>query len=104
VFLQYPTGADPEDPNRVIPLVAPAAALAAALKSDQPISLTGKLGRAAVADPNAVVTATPAPAPSGSATAAPATTPTPSSIALPSTITGQRADQSTCTEGFTNQK
>ena len=102
VFVQYPTGADPADPNRVVPLVAPAAALAAALKSDQPISLTGKLGRAAVADPSAV--ATPTPAPSGSATAVPGATPAPTTIALPSTITGQRADQNTCTEGFTNRK
>ena len=102
VFVQYPTGADPADPNRVVPLVAPAAALSAALKSDQPISLTGKLGRAAVADPSAV--ATPTPAPSGSATAVPGATPAPTTIALPSTITGQRADQNTCTEGFTNRK
>ena len=102
VFVQYPTGADPADPNRVVPLVAPAAALFAALKTDQPISLTGKLGRAAVADPSAVTT--PTPTPSGSATATPGATPAPTTIALPPTITGQRADQNTCTEGFTNRK
>ena len=102
VFVQYPTGADPADPNRVVPLVAPAAALFAALKTNQAISLTGKLGRAAVADPSAV--ATPTPTPSGSATAAPSAAPAPTTIALPPTITGQRADQNTCTEGFTNRK
>ena len=53
VFVQYPTGADPANPNRVVPLVTPAAALATALQSDQPITLTGKLGRAAIADPTA---------------------------------------------------
>ena len=104
VFVQYPTGSDPAYPNRVVPLLAPAAALTAALKSDQPISLTGKLGRAAVADPSAITTPAPAPALSGSATAAPAVTPAPTTIALPSTITGQRADQKTCTQGFSNHK
>ncbi|MES2092240.1 MAG: LCP family protein [Actinomycetota bacterium] len=101
VFVQYPTGSDPANPNRVVPLVGPAASLAAALKSDQPISLTGKLGRAAVADPSAAPPAptTPAPVASGSAAPSPAATPAPTSIALPSTITGQRADQSTCTTG-----
>ena len=102
VFVQYPTGADPADPNRVVPLLAAGAALAAALKSDQPISLTGSLGDAAIADPNAVPT--PTPTPSGSATTAPSTAPSPSTIALPSTITGQRADQITCTKGFSNHK
>ena len=100
VFVQYPTGSDPAYPNRVVPLLGPAAALTAALKSDQPISLTGKLGRAAVADQNAVTT--PISTPTGAATTAPGATPAPSTIALPSTITGQRADQSTCTKGFSN--
>ena len=100
VFVQYPTGSDPAYPNRVVPLLEPAAALTAALKSDRPVSLTGKLGRAAVADPNAVTV--PTSTPTGQAATAPAATPAPSTIALPSTITGQRADQSTCTKGFSN--
>lgn len=100
VFVQYPTGSDPAYPNRVVPLLGPAAALTAALKSDQPISLTGKLGRAAVADQNAVTT--PISTPTGAATTAPGATPAPSTIALPSTITGQRADQNTCTKGYSN--
>ena len=100
VFVQYPTGSDPAYPNRVVPLLGPAAALTAALKSDQPISLTGKLGRAAVADQNAATT--PISTPTGAATTTPGATPAPSTIALPSTITGQRADQSTCTKGFSN--
>jgi len=100
VFVQYPTGSDPAYPNRVVPLLGPAAALTAALKSDQPISLTGKLGRAAVADQNAVTT--PISTPTGAATTASGATPAPSTIALPPTITGQRADQNTCTKGFSN--
>ena len=108
-FLQYPTEGDPSNPNRVVALPGPAAALAAALKSDQPIQLTGKLGRAAVADPTAPVAAVPA-APTTTPGTATSTTPgvTPGSpttaagageaaIALPSSITGQSADQSTCT-------
>jgi LCP family protein required for cell wall assembly len=102
VFVQYPTGEDPADHNRVVPLLAAGEALAAALKSDQPISLTGSLGDAAIADPNSVPI--PTPTPSGSATTTPSTAPAPSTIALPSTITGQRADQSTCTKGFSNKK
>ena len=99
VFLQYPTVADTADPNRVVPSIGPAAALVAALKSDQSLSLTGKLGRAAVADPTAATTGTPAPAPASSGSTAPSTaaTPAPTSIALPSAITGQSADQNTCT-------
>jgi LCP family protein required for cell wall assembly len=102
VFVQYPTGEDPADHNRVVPLLAAGEALAAALKSDQPISLTGSLGDAAIADPNSVPI--PTPTPSGSATTVPGSTPVPSTIALPSTITGQRAYQSTCTKGFSNKK
>ncbi len=101
VFLQYPTVADTADPNRVMPATGPAAALVAALKSNQPISLTGKLGRAAVADPTAAAPApaptAPAPAASGSAAPSITATPAPTSIALPSAITGQSADQNTCT-------
>jgi LCP family protein required for cell wall assembly len=102
VFVQYPTGADPANPNRVVPLVTPAAALASALQSDQPISLTGKLGRAAIADPTAAVPATPAP--SGSVAPSVPASPESTAIALPSSISGQSADQTTCTQGFTNRK
>lgn len=102
VFVQYPTGADPANPNRVVPLVAPAAALASALQSDQPISLTGKLGRAAIADPTAAVPASPAP--SGSVAPSTPASPDSTAIALPSSISGQSADQTTCTQGFTNRK
>jgi LCP family protein required for cell wall assembly len=104
VFVQYPTTSDPANPNRVVTQSSAAAALVSALKSDLPLSLTGKLGRAASADPTAVATptATPAPAASGAATAAPTTPAGPSTIALPSTITGQSAAQTTCTQGFSN--
>lgn len=112
VFVQYPSMSDPADPNRVVPQTSAGAALASALRSDLPISLTGKLGRAAVADPTAVAppTTPPTPATPGSPTTGPNATPTtgvapaPTSIALPSSITGQSAAENTCTAGFTNHK
>jgi hypothetical protein len=85
-----------------VPLVAPAAALAAALQSDQPISLTGKLGRARQADPIAVPVNP--------------TTPSGSSVCrrLPPSIEFHRAAVhdlrperglvTTCTQGFSNKK
>ncbi len=98
VFLQYPVGSDPANPNRVVPLLAPAASLMAALKANEPIAL-GTLGRAAEANPNAAATPAPTAVPTPSATGSAAATPAPTAVALPSTITGQSADQATCTRG-----
>lgn len=107
VFVQYPVMGDPANPNRVVPQTSAGAALAKALQSDLPLTLTGKLGRAAVADPTATATptaaATPTPGASGSAAPTPAAT-TPPAIALPSSISGQSAAENTCTTGFTNHK
>ena len=108
VFVQYPSTSDPTVPNRVVPDTSAATALTAALHSNLPISLTGKLGRAAVADPSASVpkaTTPPTSAKPAGPTAAPSgtpptgSTPAPTAIALPSTITGQSAGQTTCTKG-----
>ena len=100
VFLQYPTASDPADPNRVVPITSATTVLNAALVADKPIQLSGKVGRAAVADPNAVVPPT-TPAPSGSpgATGTPAAPPAAAAVVLPSSITGQTAAQQTCTKG-----
>jgi LCP family protein required for cell wall assembly len=98
-FLQYPTSSDPADPNRVIPIASAASVLNAALVADQPIQLSGKIGRAAELDPNA--TASPVATPSGSATPAPAASsaaPSGTAVVLPSSITGQTAAQQTCTK------
>ncbi|MCU1585735.1 MAG: LytR family transcriptional regulator [Microbacteriaceae bacterium] len=107
VFVQYPTFADPANPNRLIPDTRSGAALDAALQSDQPIALSGTLGRAAVTAPSS----SPAPTPSASApattkpsgspgqTVGPTPTPSPSSIVVPPSITGQAASQSTCSKG-----
>jgi LCP family protein required for cell wall assembly len=93
VFVQYPTLSDPANPNRVIPDTQSGSALDAALQSDQPITLSGTLGRAAVAAPSA------SPTPSPSSTKTPAPTPSASSIVVPPSITGQAASQSTCSKG-----
>ncbi|WP_454109451.1 LCP family protein [Leifsonia shinshuensis] len=115
VFLQYPAGADPADPNRVVPATYAASILKTALQNDTPVTLTGTLGSGTVAatgtpTPSAAGPATPAtpatpaapaaPAPTPSAGAtAPTPVPTPTSVALPSSVTGQTAAQQTCTKG-----
>jgi len=107
VFLQYPAMTDPDNPNRVVPEPDGVSALKQALAADVPVVLTGHTGDGTV---SATATPTPTPAPSSAATApatptTPATgstpSPTPSStdVALPSDVTGQTADEQTCTKG-----
>jgi LCP family protein required for cell wall assembly len=100
-FVQYPTVSDPAQPGRVIPVQSAASILNAALVADKPVQLSGTLGRAAVLDPNTTVAPTPTPTPTPTKTAGKAKTkttpsPTPSPVLLPSTITGQTAEQQTC--------
>lgn len=102
VFVQYPTaGTD----GGVVPDEAAAAILASALQNDQPFSLTGGTGAGATTDPNAPATPAPAettpPAPTEEgATPAPVTPTDGSKVALPNSVTGQSADQVTCSVGF----
>jgi LCP family protein required for cell wall assembly len=99
VMLQYPTLADPTNPNRLIPNQGADAAVNAALLSDQPVKLTGTTGRGAVLAPSTPAPATPAtPAPTSSATPAP-TSGGATPIQLPSSITGQTAAEQTCAKG-----
>ncbi|MCI4657084.1 LCP family protein [Cryobacterium zhongshanensis] len=106
VFLQYPTVADPQNVDRVVPQSSGAELVNAALVADQPIVLSGLPGRGAVLDPSA----TPAPAPAAPAspspsasvpatTAGPAPTPTPTGAVLPASVTGQTAAEQTCSKG-----
>ncbi|HEY8913927.1 LCP family protein [Lacisediminihabitans sp.] len=101
VFLQYPTIGDPANPARVIAQQSSANILSAALRADQPVTLTGKTGRAAEVDPAAPAT----PAPGGTVPATPSATgsatpdPASSAVALPSDVSGQSASQQTCTKG-----
>ncbi|MCU1586382.1 MAG: lytR [Microbacteriaceae bacterium] len=103
VFLQYPTLADPRDANRVIPDTAAAKILNGALVSDRPVSLTGTTGVGAELPPG---TSTPSPSaptpsspPSGTASRPASVPPSGAPVELPSTVTGQTADQQTCTKG-----
>lgn len=106
VFVQYPTIADPQDVNRVIPQSSGAALVNAALIADQPITLSGLPGRAAVLDPTATPAPTASPSPTSAATpsssasaSASAPTPTPTVAVLPPTVTGQTAADQTCSKG-----
>jgi LCP family protein required for cell wall assembly len=97
VFLQYPTVADPSNPNRVVPNDYAAGALFTALEKNQKLELTGKASQG-----NGVVVVTPSPKPSASST--PGATPTPTAtpdnaVQLPSSIAGQTAAQQTCSNG-----
>ena len=102
VFLQYPSQSDPANPNRVIPNASAASVLNAALVADQPVQLSGTVGRAAELAPSAAASPSPAPAApaKGSTSAAPApSASTPPAVVLPQSVTGQTAAEQTCTKG-----
>ena len=91
VFVQYPNVTDPDNSNRVVPDEEAAGALWAALKSGQPLQLTGD-----VATHEGVELVTPAPEanPDPGSTTAPEARST-----LPPEISGQTAEQETCANG-----
>ena len=115
VFLQFPgtTGGEGIYSGKVQPDMLSAKALLAAISAEDAVTLTGQTGRGAIVDtaaPTAAPSATPAAsassaskAPSSSASSAPAAsaTPTPTTVALPQTITGQSANEYTCSVGRT---
>jgi LCP family protein required for cell wall assembly len=111
VFVQYPVGEDPANPNRVVPVPYAATALNQALIADQPLQLTGTTGDGATPEsPPPSVTAPPggtappvtAPPATPSTPGAPTTPGTPTTPAggttatLPPSVTGQTAAQATC--------
>ncbi|PRA82045.1 LCP family protein [Microbacterium sp. MYb66] len=91
VFVQYPNVTDPDDDDKVVPNEVAADALWAAVKSGQPLELTGD-----VTTHRGVELVTPAPeeAPDPNATAAPEVRTT-----LPPDISGQTLEQETCSVG-----
>ncbi|WP_241988176.1 LCP family protein [Cryobacterium sp. MDB2-10] len=104
VFVQYPTVTDPAEPGRVIAQSSAATVLNTALVADAPLQLSGAPGRAAVLPSSAPVAPVPTPAATAkpSSTSTPASTPTATpgaNAVLPSSVTGQTADQQTCTKG-----
>lgn len=97
VFVQYPTEYT-SDFIDVLPLREPADQLFAALRANQPLTLTGDASQGSgvdvtgeAADPGPGASASPTPAPSDSATASEAR------VDLPSEISGTTAAQVTCT-------
>jgi len=108
VFVQYPVTDDPIDRNRVVVGATAAELLNSTLQAGQPVVLgDDSLGRSAVADPNAltptptipnedvstpVPSAEPSDSPSDPATSDPVVSASP----LPSSVSGQSADQITC--------
>ncbi|WP_307375888.1 LCP family protein [Microbacterium sp. W4I20] len=94
VFVQYPNVGDPENSNKVVPNEQAAEALWAAMKSGQPLQLTGD-----VTTHEGVELVTPAPEatpdPTSTETSAPRST-------LPPEISGQTAEQETCANGRQN--
>lgn len=102
VFVQYPTGYDPANPNRVVPNRTAATQLLTALSQNKQLQLTGNSGVGTVQQTPAP-TASAAPtttAPTAGATTGPTPSPTATdSAALPSTITGTTAAQQTCSKG-----
>jgi LCP family protein required for cell wall assembly len=107
VFVQYPgtTGGDGVYKGKVQPSEEAAAELFAALAKDQPVKVTGGLGRGTEAGtaPKPTAAATPKPAASGSATPTPTKSSTPkptvAPVELPSNINGQTAGDYTCAKG-----
>jgi LCP family protein required for cell wall assembly len=100
VFVEYPTKSNAAYPGRVVAEEPADTILNSALVADQPVLLSGKLGRATVADPTAATS--PAPTPSGQATSTPSATAAPGTpaVALPGDVTGQTAAQQTCARGY----
>ncbi|MBN9212819.1 MAG: transcriptional regulator [Microbacterium sp. 71-36] len=102
-FVQYPVLEDPADRNRVIPNENAASVLWEAIDTNAPIVLTGELGanEGVFADPSAPQPTESAPAPEASTPAPDATsaTPAPEAVELPSTISGSKANQPTCSAG-----
>jgi LCP family protein required for cell wall assembly len=111
VMLQYPTTSSPLYPNRVVPVASTDAAVNKALVNDLAVSLTGTTGRGAVVDTNAPVAPAPTPTATpgvagkdkGSILESPspaATTQAPVAVtALPASVTGQTAQEQTCSKG-----
>ncbi|WP_022883589.1 LCP family protein [Glaciibacter superstes] len=98
VFLQVPTGSTE---GGVDPLQPAFDEMFAAIAADQPVQLGGTVGNGATIDPNAPVTADPAPATDPSADpSAPATPDAPVTV-LPDSVTGQTAGEYTCSKGRT---
>jgi hypothetical protein len=98
-FVQYPTLANPADPNRLVPNYDAAEPLWQALAANQPIQITGEVG--AIGGTVEVTPETPVePAePTDAATPSDPAAPEAEAVELPPSITGSTAAQETCSRG-----
>ncbi|QNA91940.1 LCP family protein [Microbacterium sp. Se63.02b] len=99
VFVQYPNVTDPDDDDKVVPNEAAAEQLWAAVKSGQPLQLTGD-----VATHRGVTLVTPAPGDGTTAEPTPGTETAAPEVrtTLPPDISGQSLEQETCANGRLN--
>lgn len=105
-FVQYPVIADPTDEDRVLPDPVEGPQLAAAIRTDVPVTVTAGTGRGTqlatpTSTPSPTASAAPTTAATPNATATATPSPAPSSVALGDNTTGQTAAQQTCTKGVT---
>jgi LCP family protein required for cell wall assembly len=100
VFVQWPSATNAAYPGRVVMAQPADSILRSALDHDDPIILSGKLGRATEKAPTSLTT--PVPTASGTPTPTPSSTPTPGhhAVALPGNVTGQTAAEQTCAVGY----
>ncbi|WP_318841107.1 LCP family protein [Microbacterium sp. M28] len=100
VFVQYPTGTDPDDENKVVPMRSAADELFAAIEANQPLQITHENS----SNEGVVVEETPATTPPAepaapTESATPVPDPAQTAVALPDTIKGNSAAQQTCSNG-----
>ena len=105
-FVQYPTVADPDNPNRVVPDDNAAQTLNTAIQSDQYVQITGGTGDGSVTSSNQPAqqpSAAPSPSSSKSSSkkSTATATPSPSSTPVPlsTNVHGQTAATQTCSNG-----
>lgn len=96
VFLQYPTGSDSENPNKVVANESAAQEMWDAINANAQLQVTHEN-----TESDGVVVTEPTPADAGTATPDPAATPD-NVVALPDTIKGNSAAQQTCSNGNVN--
>jgi len=109
-FLQYPTAPAADGSEAVDPVKDSAQQMIDAVFSDKEVSITGgtapgnigsvKQTPTATPSPTDAATGTPTSSPSDSTSASPTPTQSSSAVALPKDVTGQTADESTCSRGF----
>ena len=93
VFVQYPTGADSADPNKVVPNYEAADELWAAIEANAQLQITHENN-----SNDGVVVQEPTETPTDAATPDPSATPG-NVVALPNSIKGNSAAQQTCSNG-----